>query len=50
MTRQVKQMKLCITGTFGVKDIGDEAMLTEYLDFILNVLEIPRENIYLISD
>ena len=49
MTQQVKQMKLCITGTFGFKDIGDEAMLTEDLDFILNVLEIPRESIYLIG-
>ena len=49
MTQQVKQMKICITGSFGFKDIGDEAMLTEDLDFILNVLEIPRENIYLIG-
>ena len=49
MTQQVKQMKICITGSFGFKDIGDEAMLTEDLDFILNVLKIPRENIYLIG-
>ena len=49
ITQQVDEMKLCITGSFGFKDIGDEAMLTEDLDFILNVLVVPRENIYLIG-
>lgn len=49
MTQQVKQMKICITGSFGNKDIGDEAMLTEDLHFILKVLKVPRKNIYLIG-
>jgi polysaccharide pyruvyl transferase WcaK-like protein len=45
----IKQTKLCITGSFGYRDIGDEAMLTECLDYILNGLGIPRGNIYLIG-
>ncbi|MFH1618742.1 MAG: polysaccharide pyruvyl transferase family protein [bacterium] len=42
-------MKLCISGSFGNMDIGDEAMLTEDLDFISNVLKISREDICLIG-
>jgi len=45
----MQEIKLAIAGSFGNLDIGDEAMLTEDLDFILNSLKIPRENIYLIG-
>jgi polysaccharide pyruvyl transferase WcaK-like protein len=40
-------LKIAVTGSFGCMDIGDEAMLTEDLDFIINDLDIPRENIFL---
>jgi len=46
---KIKMIKICIAGSFGYKDIGDEAMLTEDLAFILDILKIPRENIYLIG-
>ena len=41
-------MKLCITGGFGNKDIGDEAMLTEYLRY-LDDIGFHRDDIYLIG-
>ena len=44
-----KDLKLCIGGSFGNRDIGDEAMLTADLDFILNELGVPRRNITLIG-
>jgi polysaccharide pyruvyl transferase WcaK-like protein len=43
-------LKIAITGSFGFKDIGDEAMLTEDLNYILNDLNIPRQNIYIFGD
>ena len=43
----VIKVKLCIVGSFGFKDIGDEAMLTEDLDYIINVIGISRDNIHL---
>ncbi|MFB2816379.1 polysaccharide pyruvyl transferase family protein [Umezakia ovalisporum] len=46
----LKSLKIAITGSFGFKDIGDEAMLTEDLSFILNDLSIPRDNIYIFGD
>lgn len=41
-------MKLCITGTFGNKDVGDDAMLTCWLAF-LKYIEITREEIWLVG-
>ena len=41
----MKDMKLCITGSFGNHDIGDEAMLTVVLDFLISDCGIPRNNI-----
>ena len=38
---------LAISGSFGAMDIGDEAMLTEDLHYVLETVGIPRENIYL---
>jgi polysaccharide pyruvyl transferase WcaK-like protein len=41
------KLKVAVAGSFGYKDIGDEAMLTEDLEFLINHLGIPREQIYL---
>ncbi|MCB9799727.1 MAG: polysaccharide pyruvyl transferase family protein [Candidatus Omnitrophica bacterium] len=43
-------MKLAVTGSFGYQDIGDEAMLTAYLDFLTGNLGFDRKNIFLFSD
>jgi len=47
--KTLSQLRICITGSFGYKDIGDEAMLTEDLDFIVSSLGVRRENIDLIG-
>ena len=47
MNKDDKKIKLSILGSFGFMDIGDEAMLSEDLYFILNFLKIPRKNIFL---
>jgi hypothetical protein len=44
---EITNLRIAITGSFGFKDIGDEAMLTEDLNYILNELGIPRKNIYI---
>ncbi len=44
-----RNLRLCISGSFGNRDIGDEAMLTADLDFVLNELGVPRRNITLIG-
>ncbi len=49
MMSELSQVRLCITGSFGYGDIGDEAMLTEDLDFVLSELGVPRGNITLIG-
>jgi polysaccharide pyruvyl transferase WcaK-like protein len=46
----LSDFKIAITGSFGFKDIGDEAMLTEDLNYILNDLSISRQNIYIFGD
>ncbi len=38
---------VAVAGSYGFMDIGDEAMLTEDLDYMHRVLGIPREQIYL---
>lgn len=45
--QDVKKLRIAIAGSFGFMDIGDEAMLTEDLKFILNDLSIPAGNIHL---
>jgi polysaccharide pyruvyl transferase WcaK-like protein len=47
---EITNLRIAITGSFGFKDIGDEAMLTEDLNYILNELGIPRKNIYIFGD
>jgi len=47
--KSLNELKICITGSFGYKDIGDEAMLTEDLDYVVNTLGVPRQNIDLIG-
>lgn len=42
-------MKLCITGGFGNKDIGDEAILSEDLNYVLARLCIPPMLVFLIG-
>lgn len=44
---KVEDFKLSITGSFGAKDIGDEAMLTEDLHYVLDHVGIPRKNVFL---
>lgn len=41
------KLRLAITGSFGNKDIGDEAMLTEDLTFIREDLGVDNEGIFL---
>lgn len=41
--------RICITGSFGFGDIGDEAMLTEDLDFLLSRMGLPRSDIRLVG-
>ena len=48
--KTLADVKIAITGSFGFKDIGDEAMLTEDLNYLLNDLGIPRQNIYIFGD
>lgn len=43
----MKKTSLCITGSFGNRDIGDEAMLTETLDFLVTNLNLSRDSIHL---
>lgn len=43
-------LKLCIAGSFGYADIGDEAMLTAHLDFLQEELGIGPDQIYLFGD
>ncbi len=40
---------LVVFGSFGNKDIGDEAMLTEDLRYIRDILKIPDSQVYLIG-
>lgn len=42
-------MRIAITGSFGWKDIGDEAMLTEDLRYLDQVMKLPRESVILIG-
>jgi len=44
----MKNKKICLFGSFGWKDIGDEAMLTMHIDY-LKSLGVSPESIYLIS-
>jgi polysaccharide pyruvyl transferase WcaK-like protein len=48
--KKIVDLKIAITGSFGFKDIGDEAMLTEDLNYIISELEIPRKNIFIFGD
>ena len=43
----MQSIKICIVGSFGIGDIGDEAMLTADLQFIIETLHIRRDNIFL---
>ncbi|MDZ7685336.1 MAG: polysaccharide pyruvyl transferase family protein [Gammaproteobacteria bacterium] len=45
----LQELRIAIYGSFGYRDIGDEAMLTADLDFITGELGIPRTNITLIG-
>jgi len=45
----IKDLKCVVTGSFGFKDIGDEAMLTEDLRFLVDGCGMPRENIVLLG-
>ncbi|MEM9761030.1 MAG: polysaccharide pyruvyl transferase family protein [Pseudomonadota bacterium] len=44
---RVGRAKIVIAGSFGYRDIGDEAMLTEDLRFIHGELGIPKSNVTL---
>jgi polysaccharide pyruvyl transferase WcaK-like protein len=47
--KKIAQLKFAIYGSFGYMDIGDEAMLTADLDYLLNVLNVPASNVRLIG-
>ncbi len=47
--REPTDLRLCITGSFGFKDIGDEAMLTEDLGYVVDRVGVPRANITLLG-
>lgn len=47
MTLDPRKLRLCFAGSFGFRDIGDEAMLTETLAFLRDDLGLASENLYL---
>jgi len=49
MKKTFKNLKCVITGSFGFKDIGDEAMLTEDLNYLVSECGLSPENISLIG-
>ncbi len=42
-----RRLRMAVAGSYGFMDIGDEAMLTEDLDYVHRVIGVPREHIYL---
>ncbi len=42
-------LRLCVTGSFGCHDVGDEAMLTEDLHYLVHHLRLSRTSIDLIG-
>lgn len=46
----MNSIKLCIAGSFGFKDIGDEAMLTAHLNFLRDTVGLQRDHIYLFGE
>jgi len=47
--RSPSELEICVTGSFGFMDIGDEAMLTEDLAYLTGEVGVPRSRICLLG-